>query len=69
MEGDRNGLRQLPPILESHKPIDIAAVMLGTNDLKLRFNLSPFDIAKGVQNLVITIQKSDCALPIAPPKC
>jgi lysophospholipase L1-like esterase len=59
MEGDMNGLRQLPPILASHKPIDIAAVMLGTNDLKPRFNPSPFDIARGVQNVLIAIQKSD----------
>ena len=59
VEGDKNGLRQLLPILESHKPIDIVAVMLGTNDLKPRFNPSPYDIAQGVWNIVIAIQKTD----------
>jgi len=59
IEGDRNGLRQLLPVLESHKPIDLVAVMLGTNDLKPRFNPSAFDIAQGVQNVAIAIQKSD----------
>jgi lysophospholipase L1-like esterase len=59
IEGDRNGLRQLLPILESHRPIDLVAVMLGTNDLKPRFNPSPFDIAHGVQNVAVAIQKSD----------
>ena len=68
IEGDTNGLRQLLPILGSHKPIDIVAVMLGTNDLKPRFNPSPFDIARGVQNLVITIQKSDCGPDNTDPK-
>ena len=68
VEGDRNGLRQLLPIIGSHKPINIVAVMLGTNDLKPRFNPSPFDIARGVQNLVIAIQKSDCGPDNTAPK-
>ncbi len=59
IEGDKNGLRQLLPILESHKPIDLVAVMLGTNDLKPRFNPSPYDIAQGVKNIAVAIQKTD----------
>jgi lysophospholipase L1-like esterase len=58
VEGDRNGFRQLIPILESHKPLDLAAVMLGTNDLKPRFNPSAYDIAAGVQRLARAIQDS-----------
>ncbi|MDR2397445.1 MAG: SGNH/GDSL hydrolase family protein [Spirochaetaceae bacterium] len=58
VEGDRNGLRQLIPILESHKPVDLVAVMLGTNDLKIRFNPLPYDIARGVQRLAAAIQAS-----------
>jgi lysophospholipase L1-like esterase len=58
VEGDRNGLRQLVPILESHKPLDAVAVMLGTNDLKPRFSPIPYDIARGVQRLVIAVQNS-----------
>jgi lysophospholipase L1-like esterase len=58
IEGDRNGLRQLIPILQSHHPLDLVAVMLGTNDLKTRFNPSAYDIAAGVQELVIAIQDS-----------
>ena len=75
VEGDRNGLRHLIPILESHMPVDIVAVMLGTNDLKPRFNPTPYDIARGVQQIAIAILKSDtgpdgCApkvLMICPP--
>ena len=58
VEGDRNGLRQLVPILESHMPIDLVAVMLGTNDLKPRFSPTAYDIARGVQEVIIAIQKS-----------
>ncbi|MDR1363018.1 MAG: SGNH/GDSL hydrolase family protein [Spirochaetaceae bacterium] len=59
VELDRNGLRQIIPILKSHKPLDAAVVMLGTNDLKRRFNPSPFDISQGVLNVVKAIQYSE----------
>jgi lysophospholipase L1-like esterase len=58
VEGDRNGLRQLLPILESHKPLDMVAVMLGTNDLKPRFSPMPYDIARGVQRVALAVQAS-----------
>jgi len=48
----RNGKRYLPMVLGSHKPVDLVILMLGTNDLKKRFNQLPFDIAKGMQKLV-----------------
>jgi lysophospholipase L1-like esterase len=56
--GDRNGLRQLIPILESHRPLDIVVLMLGTNDLKPRFSPLPYDIARGAQRVVTAIQDS-----------
>jgi lysophospholipase L1-like esterase len=59
VEGDLNGLRQLLPILKSHKPIDLVVVMLGTNDLKPRFSPTAHDIARGVQQIAIAIQKSE----------
>ena len=33
IEEDRNGRRQLPPTIESHRPFDLMIIMLGTNDL------------------------------------
>jgi len=48
----RNGLAILPAILESHRPIDLAVLMLGTNDHKQRFSLTGFDIAAGARRLV-----------------
>jgi lysophospholipase L1-like esterase len=58
VEGDKNGLRQLIPILESHKPLDVVTVMLGTNDLKPRFNPSPYDIAAGAALVVEAVLAS-----------
>ncbi len=48
VEGDKNGRRHFLPILESHMPLDLVVIMLGTNDLKHRFGLSAWDIASSV---------------------
>lgn len=56
----KNGLAVLPALLESHRPLDLVVVMLGTNDLKHRFSLTPFDIAAGLRRLGETVQASGC---------
>jgi lysophospholipase L1-like esterase len=52
----KNGLTTLAPILESHLPIDVVAIALGTNDLKTRFGMPPTDIAAGAGILVETVR-------------
>lgn len=44
--------RCLLTCLASHQPLDLVIIMLGTNDLKLRFGLEAADIAAGAQVLV-----------------
>ena len=56
--GNKNGLRYLPACLESHHPLDLVIIMLGTNDLKARWNLCALDIALGVETLVKLVQQS-----------
>jgi lysophospholipase L1-like esterase len=56
----RNGLTVLPALLESHRPIDVVIVMLGTNDLKARFSVSAMDIALSLEKLVLGIRASGC---------
>jgi lysophospholipase L1-like esterase len=52
----KNGLTALPACLESHRPIDIVTIALGTNDLKMRFSMPPTDIAAGAGILVETVR-------------
>ena len=53
-----NGLTYLTPCLESHRPVDVVTIMLGTNDLKARFGMQPSDIAAGAGVLVETVRKA-----------
>ncbi|MDB6003399.1 MAG: family lipase [Prosthecobacter sp.] len=55
----RNGRAVLPAILESHKPLDLVVLMLGSNDLKAVYGVSPGEIAAGVKILAQMILGSD----------
>ena len=57
MEGEyRNAVRVLPALLESHKPLDLVIIKLGTNDLKNCFHVSAADIAFCLDRLVRMVQ-------------
>jgi lysophospholipase L1-like esterase len=56
----RNGLAALPMLLQTHKPLDLVVIMLGTNDCKQRFALSPRDMAEGIRRLIQTIRGAEC---------
>lgn len=56
-EGWKNGLSYLRPCLNSHKPVDIVILMLGSNDLKETFHASAEEIATGAEELVKVIQE------------
>lgn len=62
IEEHRNGRRYLQPCLESHNPVDLVLVMLGTNDLKQRFNRSASDIAQSAVGLSHIAR----AMPVGP---
>jgi lysophospholipase L1-like esterase len=53
----KSGLSYLRPCLNSHKPIDIVILMLGSNDLKEVFHATPEEIASGAGRLVDVIQE------------
>ncbi len=59
IEGYKNGKSYLIPCLETHRPLDLVIIMLGTNDLKMRFSLPAYDIANGAGVLVDVVQKSE----------
>jgi lysophospholipase L1-like esterase len=68
IEGYKNGREYLIPCLDTHKPIDLVVLMLGTNDLKLRFSVSAYDIAASIAVLVEIIQKSAAGVNGQPPQ-
>ena len=49
----KNGLAVLPVVLESHRPIDIVVIMLGTHDLQARFAVTHDDIPHSVEHAVL----------------
>ncbi len=59
IEGDKSGKTYLPPCLDTHRPIDLVVLMLGTNDTKQRFSLGATDIAAGIETLVKLIKRSE----------
>lgn len=66
-EAGKKGLDYLQPCLESHHP-DLVVLMLGTNDLKSRFNVTASDISKGAARLVQVIQNFQHSFMDKPPE-
>ncbi|MFA1622910.1 SGNH/GDSL hydrolase family protein [Rhizobium mongolense] len=53
---DRNGARVLPTILQTHAPLDLVIIMLGTNDMKSVVAGSAFAACQGIGRLVRLIR-------------
>lgn len=72
---DRNALGQIAAILETHRPLDMIVVMLGTNDLKRFMGLEAVDCALALDSLLERIEMARCGatggrpalLVVAPP--
>jgi lysophospholipase L1-like esterase len=72
---NRDGRAMLGPLLESHAPLDLVIIMLGTNDVGPTYRLSASEVAFGCATLVWAVQKSQVGpaggtpevLLIAPP--
>lgn len=58
IELHKKGSAHLPPLLETHRPLDLVIIMLGTNDLKARFSVSAYDIARSVGTIIQIVQAS-----------
>ncbi|HEY9575655.1 MAG TPA: GDSL-type esterase/lipase family protein [Lachnospiraceae bacterium] len=43
----------ISPILLTHEPVDLLVVMLGTNDVKERFRMRPYNIKEGMKSLLL----------------
>lgn len=75
LDTNKNGARQLPFILDAHRPLDLVSIMLGTNDMKHYMGLDPVDSALGMSKLIDLIRERNCGrdegnpeiIVIAPP--
>jgi lysophospholipase L1-like esterase len=63
-----DGSAYLLPCLKSHKPLDVVAIMLGTNDCKARFGVPASDIARGIGVLLKIVKTSECGPKLGAPK-
>ncbi len=68
MDAYRNGRNYLIPCLQSHEPLDLVVLMLGTNDLKQRFAMEPRDIVAGAESLVRLVLQSNTGPGSTAPK-
>ncbi|NRG18300.1 SGNH/GDSL hydrolase family protein [Rhizobiales bacterium] len=71
----KNGLSALQVALETHRPVDLLLIMLGTNDFKARYSVTAADVARSIDRLLRIVKVSECGpnsgvpkvLLIAPP--
>ncbi len=56
---ERNGVKLLPSVLESHKPLDLVIIMLGTNDMKRGIAGSAILAMSGMKRLVRLVRSHD----------
>lgn len=54
----RRGTELLPVVLESHTPIELVILMLGTNDCKTAYGATPEKIGKGIEELLGQIRSN-----------
>lgn len=53
---DRNGARILPVLLDSHKPLDLVIMMLGSNDLKPAIHGRAITASYGIRKLIQVVR-------------
>ncbi|RUT34871.1 hydrolase [Arsenicitalea aurantiaca] len=56
---ERNGVRHLQVAVQTHMPVDLVIIMLGTNDLKARLSMTAGDIADGAGRLCDMVRRSN----------
>jgi len=63
-----DGSSTFTAILRSHMPLDVVAIMLGTNDLKAKFSVGPYDIAGGIGVLLKQLARAEAGRNLGAPK-
>lgn len=56
-DDNKSGVDLVSTVIKTHMPVDLLIVMLGTNEMKLRFHMTPADIARAAGLLVLTAKQ------------
>jgi len=59
LDPSKNGSHYLVPCLQTHDPLDLMVLMIGTNDLKQRYAATAKNIAESIQRLVKMAQHTE----------
>ena len=68
LEPGRKGIKDVSMLIETHKPLDLVVIMLGTNDTKNWFSATPAAIASGCGKVVEAFQTYRYPEWCTPPK-
>lgn len=63
-KGNRNGALTFVQAIYSHDPLDYITIMLGTNDMKEKFNKTPKDVAKILEEKYIKFVREEVSKEI-----
>lgn len=64
LRSGRRGTQMLPSVLETHRPVELVVLMLGTNDCKKGYHASPEQIGHGIEQLLDQITDINPSLPV-----
>lgn len=67
LAADCNGLKGLPMVLNTCRPLDLVVVMLGTNDIKHRFGLGAMDVSRAMDCIITCIKNQPCGYIMGTP--
>lgn len=68
LRAGRRGDGMLGRLCESHCPLDLVIIMLGTNDCKYRCGANPWDIAKALEKLALIAKVPEFGRDGRPPR-
>ena len=67
-DAERNGAKLLPSVLETHAPIDLVILLLGTNDMKRGAAGTAIAATKGIDRLVKIVRHHEWAFGYEAPE-
>ncbi len=77
LDSGRNGTETLPMLLQTHEPLDLVVIMLGTNDTKIMFGHTPMTMRLAMERMIRLVQNIEAwsdtgirpdILLVAPPR-